>query len=290
MGSKGAELAVKRDVKQDVKRNVAAGISFVFKLFMLVLFLFPFYWLIITAFKTYGESILFPPTLIPRTFTLGAFEEVFSRLNLWNYLKNSLIVTFSVIIIQTLVGVPAAYALARYSFRGKGFILALVMAAFMVPTQITFITVYIMMSKLRWLNTLLPQIVPFGASAYGIFLLRQAFMQVPADIIEAARLDNASELKIMTRIMLPAARSSLMTVSLFSFVGSWNSYFWPLVMSNSEKVRPLTLAIERLKDQDAGINWPVIMAGNMIMVLPVLVIFLFLSNKIISSVGYRGIK
>ena len=290
MGSKCAELAVKRDVKQDVKRNVAAGISFVFKLFMLVLFLFPFYWLIITAFKTYGESILFPPTLIPRTFTLGAFEEVFSRLNLWNYLKNSLIVTFSVIIIQTLVGVPAAYALARYSFRGKGFILALVMAAFMVPTQITFITVYIMMSKLRWLNTLLPQIVPFGASAYGIFLLRQAFMQVPADIIEAARLDNASELKIMTRIMLPAARSSLMTVSLFSFVGSWNSYFWPLVMSNSEKVRPLTLAIERLKDQDAGINWPVIMAGNMIMVLPVLVIFLFLSNKIISSVGYRGIK
>ncbi len=274
----------------DLRRGVTSGISFAFKLFMLVLFLFPFYWLIITSFKTYGESIVFPPTLIPRNFTLAAFEQVFSRLNLWNYLKNSIIVTLSVIIIQTLVGVPAAYALARYSFRGKGVMLALVMAAFMVPTQITFITVYIMMSKLRWLNTLLPQIVPFGASAYGIFLLRQAFMQVPADIIEAARLDNASELKIITRIMLPAARSSLMTVSLFSFVGSWNSYFWPLVMSNSEKVRPLTLAIERLKDQDAGINWPVIMAGNMIMVLPVLVIFLLLSNKIISAVGYRGIK
>ena len=274
----------------DLRRGVTSGISFAFKLFMLVLFLFPFYWLIITSFKTYGESIVFPPTLIPRNFTLAAFEQVFSRLNLWNYLKNSIIVTLSVIIIQTLVGVPAAYALARYSFRGKGVMLALVMAAFMVPTQITFITVYIMMSKLRWLNTLLPQVVPFGASAYGIFLLRQAFMQVPADIIEAARLDNASELKIITRIMLPAARSSLMTVSLFSFVGSWNSYFWPLVMSNSEKVRPLTLAIERLKDQDAGINWPVIMAGNMIMVLPVLVIFLLLSNKIISAVGYRGIK
>ena len=274
----------------DLRRGVTSGISFAFKLFMLVLFLFPFYWLIITSFKTYGESIVFPPTLIPRNFTLAAFEQVFSRLNLWNYLKNSIIVTLSVIIIQTLVGVPAAYALARYSFRGKGVMLALVMAAFMVPTQITFITVYIMMSKLRWLNTLLPQIVPFGASAYGIFLLRQAFMQVPADLIEAARLDNASELKIITRIMLPAARSSLMTVSLFSFVGSWNSYFWPLVMSNSEKVRPLTLAIERLKDQDAGINWPVIMAGNMIMVLPVLVIFLLLSNKIISAVGYRGIK
>jgi sn-glycerol 3-phosphate transport system permease protein len=168
--------------------------------------------------------------------------------------------------------------------------LALVMAAFMIPTQITFITVYIMMSKLRWLNTLLPQIVPFAANAYAIFLLRQAFMQVPTDIIEAARLDNAGEIKIMTRIMLPAAKSSLMTVTLFSFVGSWNSYFWPLVMSNSEKVRPLTLAIERLKDQDAGINWPVIMAGNMIMVLPVLVIFLLMSSKLISSMGYRGIK
>jgi sn-glycerol 3-phosphate transport system permease protein len=273
-----------------LRRLAVSGISFTFKLFMLVLFLFPFYWMIVTSFKTYGGSIVFPPTLLPHTFTLEAFEQVFTRLNLWNYLKNSVIVTVAVIVIQTLIGVPAAYAFSRYSFKGRGIMLALVMAAFMVPTQITFITVYIMMSKLRWLNTLLPQIVPFGASAYGIFLLRQAFMQVPTDIIEAARLDNAGEIKIMTRIMLPAAKSSLMTVTLFSFVGSWNSYFWPLVMSNAEKVRPLTLAIERLKDQDAGINWPVIMAGNMIMVLPVLLIFLLMSNKIISSMGYRGIK
>jgi len=273
-----------------LRRHVGRSISFVFKIFMLVIFLFPFYWMIMTAFKTYGESILFPPTLYPHTFSLSAFREVFTRLNLFSYFKNSVVVTTTVIVIQTLIGVPAAYAFARYDFKGKRVMMALVMAAFMVPTQITFITIYIIMSRLGWLNTLLPQIVPFAANAYGIFLLRQAFMQVPTEIIEAARLDNASELKIMARIMVPAARSSLMTVTLFSFVGSWNSYFWPLVMSNSEKVRPLTLAIERLKDQDAGINWPLIMAGNTIMVLPILLIFLLMSKKIVSSMGYRGIK
>ena len=128
-----------------LRRLAVSGISFTFKLFMLVLFLFPFYWMIVTSFKTYGESIVFPPTLLPHTFTLEAFEQVFTRLNLWNYLKNSVTVTVAVIVIQTLIGVPAAYAFSRYSFKGRGIMLALVMAAFMVPTQITFITVYIMM-------------------------------------------------------------------------------------------------------------------------------------------------
>lgn len=271
-------------------RFAGKSLELVFKLAMLILFLFPFYWMIITAFKTYTESIQFPPTLWPRVFTVESFIEVFQKMNLWRYLKNSLIVTFSVITIQTLVTVPAAYAFARYNFKGAKLMWALVMLAFMVPSQITFISVYIMMAKLNWLNTLLPQIIPFGANAFGIFMLRQNFKQIPEEIVEAARLDNAGEIKIMCRVMLPMAKSNIITVTLFSFVTFWNSYFWPLVMTDSDTVRPLTLAIERMKDMELGLNWPTVMAGNTILVVPILIIFVLLAKKIFASMGYRGVK
>ena len=273
-----------------VSRFAGKSLELVFKLAMLIFFLFPFYWMIITAFKTYTESIQFPPTLWPRVFTVESFIEVFQKMNLWRYLKNSLIVTFSVITIQTLVTVPAAYAFARYNFKGAKLMWALVMLAFMVPSQITFISVYIMMAKLNWLNTLLPQIIPFGANAFGIFMLRQNFKQIPEEIVEAARLDNAGEIKIMCRVMLPMAKSNIITVTLFSFVTFWNSYFWPLVMTDSDTVRPLTLAIERMKDMELGLNWPTVMAGNTILVVPILIIFVLLAKKIFASMGYRGVK
>jgi len=167
---------------------------------------------------------------------------------------------------------------------------SLVLVAFMIPTQVTFITVYIMMARARLLKTLLPQIIPFGANAFGIFLLRQAFMQIPEEIVESARLDNASESKIMLQVMLPMCKSTIVTIALFSFVSHWNNYFWPLVMTNSEAVQPLTIAMDKLKDVEVGIDWPLIMAGNVVLVAPILIVFIFASRKIISAFAYRGIK
>lgn len=273
-----------------VRRIVVRTISTAFKLLMLLFFLFPFYWLITSSFKQYGESIRFPPTMWPHTFTLENYRQILQGMALGSYLRNSVIITVAVVALQLVISVPAAYAFARYDFKGGKLMFALVMAAFMVPTQITFITIYIMMAHVGWLDTLLPQILPFAANAFGIFMLRQNFMQVPEEIVEAARLDNAGEIKIMCHIMLPMARSSIITVSLFSLVSVWNSYFWPLVMTDTDAVRPLTLAIEQLKVLDAGNNWPLLMAGNTLLVLPVLILFLFLSKKIIASMGYRGIK
>lgn len=244
----------------------------------------------ITSFKTYTETIVFPPTLWPQEFTLDAYRAILGKMNLLNYAKNSVIITASIIVLQTLVMVPAAYAFAKYEFKGKNLMFVLVLIAFMIPGQITFITVYILMAKWKLLGTLLPQIIPFGANAFGIFLLRQSFMQVPEEIIEAAKLDNASDFKIMTKIMLPMSKSTMVTIALFSFVSHWNAYFWPLVMTDSEKVRPLTIAIERLKDVEYGINWNILMAGNVLLVLPILVLFLFASRRIIEAFAYRGVK
>lgn len=279
-----------KKLKQKVQAYLPRLPADLLKLIVAFIFIFPFYWMFVTSFKPYIETIQFPPTLWPQNFTLEAYTSILGKMNLMNYAKNSVVITLSIIVMQTVVMIPAAYAFAKYDFRGKNLMFTLVLIAFMIPGQITFITVYILMAKWKLLGTLLPQILPFGANAFGIFLLRQSFMQVPDEIIEAAQLDNASQLQIMSKIMLPMSKSTMITIALFSFVSHWNAYFWPLVMTDSEKVRPLTIAIERLKDLEYGINWNILMAGNVLLVLPVLVVFFFASRKIIESFTYRGVK
>lgn len=280
----------KRNGYYRVRRICTGAVSLIFKAAMAVFFLFPFYWMITTSFKSYGESIVFPPTLWPEDPSWDAFLDVGRRINITYYLKNSLVVSLGVVALQALINIPAAYGFARFEFRGKKLMWVLVMLAFMIPTQITFVPVYIMFSRAKLLKTLWPQILPFAANAYGIFLMRQSFMQVPEELTEAARMDNAGELKIMTRIVLPMCRSSIITAEMFSFISTWNSYFWPLVMTNSDTVRPLTLAMQRLQDANQGLEWPVLMAANTLLILPVLLLFFCLSRQILASFGYRGSK
>ena len=262
------------------------------KIIIMIIFVFPFYWMIITAFKTYSEAIHTPPTLWPQNFTLEAFDNIFSKgINIQQYAINSIVITLSVIAIQLIVMVPAAYTFAKRNFPLKGVLFGIVLVAFMIPGQITYISIYLMFSKARMINSLWPQILPFGADAFGIFMLRQGFKQIPDEIIESARLDSASESQIMLRIMLPMCKSSMITIAMFSFIGTWNSYFWPLVMTNSEQFRPLTMYIEKLKQEvEQGIMWNEIMAGNFILVVPVIIVFIFASKKIIQAFAYNGMK
>jgi sn-glycerol 3-phosphate transport system permease protein len=290
-------IAAKRSGYHGLKitRTVFGTAGILGRLLVCLIFAFPFYWMIITSVKTYRESILFPPTLWPQNFSLQGFITVFTQLDLGLYLRNSIIIIVCIMAIQLVIMVPAAYAFAKYNFRFKSAMFALVLIANMTPTVITFIPVYIMFAKVdlfgvKLLATLLPQILPFGANAFGIFLLRQSFMQIPEEVIESARLDNAKELRIMTRIMIPMSKSTLVTVSMFSFISHWNAYFWPLVMCTTENVKPIILAIAGLKDVDQGLMWPTIMAGNTLVVLPILIMFALASRQIIASMAYRGVK
>ena len=276
--------------RYQVQKLVTGTVSTILKLLVCLFFAFPFYWMIVTSFKTYTESILYPPTLWPREFTLEGYRTVFEGLDIGMYLKNSVIIIVCIVAIQIVVMVPAAYAFARYRFKGNALLFGIVTVAFMVPSQVTFVSIYIMFSNLGLMRTLLPQILPFGANAFGIFLLRQTFKQVPDELLESARLDNASEWRIMTHIMIPMAKPTFVTVALLSFISHWNAYFWPLVITTTEQVKPFTLGIEKLKDLDYGIVWPTIMAGNVILVLPVLILFLLGSKRIISAMAYRGVK
>lgn len=279
-------------LKRSIRNYIPNLPGDIVKIAVILIFLFPFYWMIITAFKTYGEAIQTPPTLWPANFTFEAFNNIFSKgIDITRYAYNSIIVTLSVIALQLVVMIPAAYAFAKRKFPLQGLLFSIVLVAFMIPGQITYISTYLLFSKAKLINSLWPQILPFGANAFGIFMLRQGFKQIPDEIVESARLDSASETQIMLRIMLPMCKSSMITISMFSFIGTWNSYFWPLVMTNNDKYRPLTMYVEKLKQEvEQGIQWNEIMAGNFILVIPVIIIFIFASKKIIQAFAYKGMK
>ena len=272
------------------KNIVTRVIDLVMKCLLVVIMVFPFYWMVITAFKTQKESMIFPPTLIPSQITFESFSTVMEKIPFGLFFKNSLIIALSVVLLQFIVVVPAAYGFAKYNFRCKNLFFAFVLLGFMLPQQITFAPSYLMFNKVGLLNSYAPMIIPFIGNAFGIFLLRQYFLQIPQEIIEAARLDDASEWKIIVRIMIPMARTAISSIGLLSFISSWNSYFWPLVMTSNNTYRTLPIGVTLLTGSEGASQWPIVMAGNLMMVLPILVVYGFASGKIREAFVYSGIK
>jgi len=260
-------------------------------LFLIVcIFVFPFVWMISTSFKTLGETLTFPPKWIPEQFIWENFAKAWNSGPFFKYFLNSLIVSVGILILQFLTIIPAAYAFARYKFAGSSLFFALTMITLMIPGQLIFLPVYLQMSSWGLLDTLWALILPFASSAFGIFMLRQSFMQIPEELLEAARLDEAPEWKIILKIMIPIAKPVLITFALFSFISHWNDYFWPLVMTTSDSARTLPLGISKLREVDGGIAWNVLMAGNMILVIPILIVFFFAQRQIIRAFVYTGVK
>lgn len=253
-------------------------------------FFIPFYWMILTSIKSLSETLTFPPTFFAETINIDNFKKAMSSGSFLQYTKNSLIVTTSILVLQFLTMIPAAYAFARYKFKGKNFSFGLMMSTMMIPAQLVFLPIFIMFSKYRMVNSYFSLIIPFASSAFGIFMLRQSFMQVPQELVEAARLDNANELKIMGRIMIPMAKPTLITLGLLTFISNWNDYFWPLVLTTKDMMRTLPVGVAGIKEVDGGIAYNVLMAGNMVLIIPVLIIFFLAQKHIIKAFTYIGDK
>lgn len=266
------------------------GLDLLGKIALILVMAFPFFWMISTALQTLQETLSVPLTILPASPQWSNFPEVFKTINVFGYLKNSLIVCVSVVFIQYLIIVPCAYSLSKFDYKAKPLIFALVMLGQMIPMQITFLPIYFMFSKMGLMDTYTALIVPFISNPFGIFMLRQYFMQVPSEVIEAAKLDNASELKIMFKIMMPMVKSALVTLGLLAFISNWNNYFWPLIMTSKEAFRTLPIGIALLKDADTLQRWNIIMAGNLLLVMPMLVLYIFASKKIRNAFVYSGIK
>ncbi len=255
-----------------------------------VIFILPFYWMIITSIKSLEEVLEFPPSLWPKRPQWENFKVALTAVPFIKYTINSILVTVGILVCQLLTVIPAAYAFARYRFKGKNFFFGLTLATMMIPGQLIFLPIFLMFSNLGLINTYWSLILPFASSAFGIFMLRQSFMQIPEEILEAAQMDKAGELQIIFQIMLPTAKPTIAILALFTFISSWNDYFWPLVMTTTDAVRTLPLGIASLRTVDSGITYHIVMAGNVIMILPIIVAFALSQKQIIKAFTYSGEK
>lgn len=259
-------------------------------LILLLVFFFPFYWMLSTAFKTLGETMTFPPALFPANPQWENFLHVIEVIPFGHYLINSCITTIAVVVLQMLTTVPAAYAFSQYDFKGKPLLFGLTLITMMIPAQLVFMPLFILFSQFNMINTYASLILPFAGSAFGIFLLRQRFNQVPKELLEAARLDKASELKIIWKIFLPLSRPVLVTLALLTFISKWNDYFWPLVLTTNDTVRTLPMGIVTMTNAESGTPYHLLMAGNVLISIPIIVIYLFAHKHIIKAFTYMGDK
>lgn len=252
--------------------------------------LFPLLWLIATALKSPTEDIFGTLSqILPRTPTGQNFQTVWQNYPFGRYFFNSIWVASLTVVFNLLFCSLAAYPLARLQFWGRDLILAGIVATLMIPFQIVMIPLYILTVQLGLRNTYLGIIFPALASAFGIFLLRQALQNVPKELEEAARLDGCSELGIWWHIMLPAIRPALVTLAIFVFIGSWSDFLWPLIVLDNPDYFTLPLGVAKLASA-LDLDWRLIAAGSVLSIAPVVILFIFLQRYIIPTEVGSGVK
>ena len=216
----------------------------------------PYAWMIVTSFKTLPEIVAHPTAPLPEHLDAGAYREVFAAIPVGRYMAVTVF-------------------------------MAVAIACLLVPAQATFVPVFLFFARVRLVDTMTALVVPFAASALGTFLVRQALLGVPDEIIEAARMDGASEWTIVYRILAPLLTPTLVSLFLVSFVFHYNDYFWPLVMTTGDSVRTLPLGVALLREQGTGVRWHIVMAGNVVLSLPVLALFAVAQQHLVRAVSAR---
>ena len=257
-------------------------------------FAIPLFWMISSSLHTLPEMFRIPFRWIPATLQWRNYAEVFTVLPFARYLLNTVLITIPTMFFTVASCSLVAYGFARFQFRGRDTLFALCLATMMLPGQVTMIPMYMLYAKLGWIDTYLPLIIPsmFGSPFY-IFLLRQFFLSVPKEFDEAARIDGANRLQILWHVLLPQARPAVITVLLFTFIGSWNDFFGPLVYINSPEKATLTLGLNMLKTQVMGsgqIEWHILMAASFLILLPNIVLFFFAQKYFIRGINVGGLQ
>lgn len=250
----------------------------------------PMLWLVSTAFKGPTEDLFtFPPQLIPQQFTFDNFLNVWKNHPFGRYFFNSILVASLTVSLNLLFCSLAAYPLARMNFAGRDLIFAAVVATILIPFQIVMIPLFILIRNLGLVNTYLGMIFPSIASAFGIFLLRQAFQGVPKELEEAARIDGCNELGIWWNVMIPSVRPALVTLAIFVFIGAWSDFLWPLIITNRPEMYTLPLGVSKLTGT-SDTDWRVIAAGSVLSIAPILAFFVALQQYIVPSEASSGVK
>lgn len=265
-------------------------LGYVAMLFSLAIILIPIYWIVLASFKTAGDIYVNPATYWPNPPTLANYKTVQTDLAFTTYLRNSLIITVFLSTIKIALGVTSAYALSLLRFPGRNLVFLLVIASLMVPNQITVISNYALIASLGLRNTFLGIILPLAGTAFGTFLMRNHFLSLPTEVIEAARMDGAGPAKLLFRVVLPMSWPTLSAFALITIVNDWNEYLWPFLMSDDERTAPLQIGLTFLQNNEGLTNWGPVMAGTVLAVIPVLIVFLILQKNMIKGLTSGAVK
>jgi putative chitobiose transport system permease protein len=259
-------------------------------LILALLVLVPLLWLVSTSLKGPAEDIFTtPPALLPAQPSLEAYGRLFEGHPMGLYLLNSTVVSLLAVLANLLFCSLAAYPLARLRFAGRGLVLALVVATILIPFQVVMIPLYLLMVQIGLRNTLWALIIPQAATAFGIFLLRQSFVGVPAELEEAARIDGCSRVGEWWNVMIPAARADLITLAMFVFIGTWSDFLWPLIILDDPQLYTLPLGLQQLASS-FSLDWRMVAAGSVVSILPVLLLFVLLQRYILPSATGAAVK
>ena len=268
----------------------AQSIATVALIVMSVLYLAPLIWMVGTSLKTLPQAVTSPPVLIPDPFVWGNYPNAFTRMNFPRALLNTLIYAVPSALFTVLSCSLVAYGFAIIKWPGRNAVFVLVLATMMLPSQVTLIPLYVIYAKLGWINTFLPLVVPtlFG-SAFFIFLLRQFFLGIPKDLVDAARIDGASELRILFQIIMPLSTPALITVGLLTFIEKWNDFYGPLIYLQDPALMPLSRAVQVFQSVYRT-DWPLSMAAAVLVALPLVILYFFAQRKFIEGITLTGQK
>jgi multiple sugar transport system permease protein len=250
----------------------------------------PFLWMLVSSVKPEAEVRQIPPTWLPETFTLENYQTLFDRLSFPTYFFNSTLVAIVVTLGNVVFCSMLGYALAKLEFRGKRVIFALVLGTLMVPAIAILVPLFVLVSNLGLTNTYAGLILPYLAAPIGVFLMRQYFLGLPDELIQAARVDGASEFRIFWNVMLPLCGPALATLAILTFLGSWNNFIWPLVVAQTEDRYTLPVALALYSVGQNATQYGVLLAGAVVVVLPVIAIFLALQRYFVQGIAMTGIK
>ncbi|MFZ4850389.1 MAG: carbohydrate ABC transporter permease [Caldilinea sp.] len=250
----------------------------------------PVYWMVIGAFKVSQEIYQVPPTWLPKQPTLANFVDAWQAAPFGRYYVNTLITTLFGSGFEVFFAVTSAFAFAFLRFPQKELLFLILLAALMVPTQVTILPNYLTIAQLGWINTYQGIVVPGAAVAYGTFLLRQYFRTLPHEVMDAAKVDGAGHLRTLWSIVLPLARPAIVTMALLSIVAKWNDFLWPLLVTNTREMRVLPIGIFWLMVEEGTINWGVVMAGTLFVVVPVVLVFLYAQRYVVDGIAAGAVK
>jgi alpha-1,4-digalacturonate transport system permease protein len=269
--------------------SVGAVVRTTFLLAMTFVVLAPVLWFVLSSFKDATDLGARPPKILPTRWAFENYTEAFEMYNYMRYFTNSVFVTTVATLLTLLINSMAAYAFAKYNFRGRDGLFVMTLAMIMIPLQVILIPMYLVVSSLGLVNTYWGMIIPAAATPTGVFIIRQYMLTIPDELIEAARIDGAGEFRIFARIVLPLCRPALAVVAIFSILWRWNDFLWPLLIAQKEELYTLPVALALLNGQ-LVVPYNIVLAMSVMSIIPVLFMFVFMQRQIVQGIAQTGIK